>query len=139
MLKSALRSSLTIAGIALVGLTPAAHAQVRSTVVRFGDLDISRPAGAQVLLNRIDTAADWACGTRPFILELKAQEVYLSCKGETMSDAVAEVDAPMLTALYERGGGRIGVVTVEPGSYSPDQEPYSYNQPDIRMNPIPNP
>jgi UrcA family protein len=67
--------------------------------VKYADLDVSRPAGAVVLYGRISSAAGDVCR----ILDrgdLGSKTLYQSCVRQAISDAVASVDQPALTSVY---------------------------------------
>jgi UrcA family protein len=71
------------------------------TPVRYDDLDLDNAADAAVLLKRIDHAASEACGASAFSLREYRQAVRNSaCHEEGMSRAVATVNAPTVTAIY---------------------------------------
>lgn len=67
-----------------------------SVTVRYADLDIGHAAGAAMLLRRLQAAADQACGGASH--ELDRMVAYEHCRDETLSRAVARVNAPLLTA-----------------------------------------
>ena len=52
--------------------------------VSFSDLDISRPAGAQILLQRIQTAARSVCGGSSDLRELAAYRLAQTCMKDTV-------------------------------------------------------
>jgi UrcA family protein len=98
--------------LALAAAAPAAmpaHAD-RSTAVevRFRDLDLNRPTDAAVMLGRLENAAMEACGASPFssLREYQMAIRESRCYARGVSGAVAELNAPALTALYERETGR---------------------------------
>ena len=82
-------------------------AQASDTVprvsVKYGDLNIGSPAGAQVLLKRIEAAANTACGGAPDIRELDQWASFEACRRSAVARAVVAVDSPMLTAMAHRG------------------------------------
>jgi UrcA family protein len=64
-------------------------------------LDLSTPDGAKALLNRLHHAAIIACGDQPDRWEgLEAMQAYKNCLRTSMDGAVAQVHAPLVTALY---------------------------------------
>jgi UrcA family protein len=82
-------------------------AQLRGdTVVRYGDLDLSREADARTMLKRLDSAAVEACGRRPTLrgsrpgLETFLNADFRNCHGEALANAVSALKAPMVTRLY---------------------------------------
>jgi len=71
---------------------------VPSVLVKYGDLNVSSPAGAQVLLKRIEAAANTACGGAPDIRQLNQRASFEACRRSAVARAVVAVDSPMLTA-----------------------------------------
>ena len=71
---------------------------VPSVSVKYGDLNIGSPAGARVLLERIEAAADTACGGAPDIRQLKQLGSFEACRRSAVTRAVVAVDSPMLMA-----------------------------------------
>jgi UrcA family protein len=94
---------LSLAATALLAYAqPAsAHLDDRSTsvVVRFADLDINHPAGAERLLDRIEQAADTACGGEPSSGLDGERRVYRQCRTDAITRAVDQLNAPLLTAV----------------------------------------
>jgi UrcA family protein len=72
--------------------------------VRFGDLDLSRQADAAVMLGRLDQAALQACGAQPFASLREYQQAirWSRCYANGMNRAITELNAPELTAMYQR-------------------------------------
>jgi UrcA family protein len=68
-----------------------------SVTVKFSDLDISNPAGAQALYTRIRAAAIDACAHYWF--ERDADET--RCVHDAIADAVNKVDESALTAIFD--------------------------------------
>src|ERR1700722_6806619 len=69
-----------------------------SKLVRFGDLDITKPAGAQVLYRRIEVAAQRVC-VLPTSRTLVTMAEERSCIRTAIDKAVRQVDSPQLSAL----------------------------------------
>ena len=96
----------TIAFVTFAASTAHAQAVTRSMNVDYGDLDISRSAGAQALLDRIDHAAMRMCGGKPATFYTSAglfhPEVgdYQRCHDDAVRNAVASMHSPLLTRLY---------------------------------------
>jgi UrcA family protein len=76
---------------------------VPSVAVKYGNLDIGSPAGAQVLLRRIEAAANTVCGGAPDIRQLHQWASFEACRRSAVARAVVAVDSPMLTAMAHRG------------------------------------
>jgi UrcA family protein len=72
--------------------------------VKYGDLNVSSTAGATTLYNRIRVAAQGVChpfNNRDFAL----QKLFAACVHKAMSNAVNEVDQPVLSAIYNAKTG----------------------------------
>jgi UrcA family protein len=69
-----------------------------SKVVRFGDLDLTKPEGAQVLYRRIQAAAQQVCA-QPTSRMLETVRVEQFCTRNAIDNAVRQVNSEQLTAL----------------------------------------
>ena len=98
---------LMIWTVAALVLAAPVHGQTVDEAVRvpvhFADLDIGREPGAKELLRRIQSAATMACGGEPDFRQLGPLADFQRCRKAALANAVAKVDAPMLTAM---AGGR---------------------------------
>jgi UrcA family protein len=74
-----------------------------SVSVSYADLDIGHAAGAEVLLQRIKSAAVRACGGAPHKRALRQRAAFDDCRVTAISQAVAEVNSPALTELASSG------------------------------------
>jgi UrcA family protein len=89
---------------ALLAFNPAsaavdADAAPRVTV-RFGDLDLSKPQGAETLYRRIRFAAEQVCA--PFDGPALYSWVHFhACVDKAIADAVRTVDKPAVLAVYK--------------------------------------
>jgi UrcA family protein len=86
------------------GVRPAKDiADAYEMIVGYADLDLDRPAGADALIARIKQAARAVCGepSDPRDLAGKARARH-ACVAVTMEGAIGRVDAPLVTARYER-------------------------------------
>jgi len=97
---------LSLAAAITLSCAATAFAQTSDSVpsvsVRYSDLDIASPAGVQMLLKRIDAAANTACGGVPDIRQLHQWANFEACRRSAVARAVATVDSPMLTATAHR-------------------------------------
>lgn len=96
-----------ITGLLLAIAAPAAagdHARKASAFpaasVRHDDLNLNASIGTGVMLTRIEAAARKVCGPAPLIQELGASSRHRACVEGTMDDAVAKLNAPMVTAVH---------------------------------------
>jgi UrcA family protein len=72
----------------------------RSVTVHYDDLNLSSAAGANRLYDRIEGAARISCGDwgRSFL----EHSDWKSCYQRAIADAVAAVNSPVLTAVYNQ-------------------------------------
>jgi UrcA family protein len=103
-IKAAFAALLASAALA-VSLAPSAAAEptrfdrVVHVRVSYADLDIGNEAGAKTLMRRIETAAERACGGMSTSRQLRMNNRIGACRTEAISNAVAGVGAPQLSAL----------------------------------------
>jgi UrcA family protein len=76
------------------------NSDVPRVTARFGDLDLSKPRGAETLYRRIRAAAEQVCAPLDD-RDLARHMRFNACVENTISTAVANVDRPTLTAYYE--------------------------------------
>jgi UrcA family protein len=98
-------AALILAGSAIA--IPAAAQpgdQPISITVSYADLEIGHPAGANVLLQRLQAAAVEACGGLPDVRLLAQVAAFERCRREALSRAVAQINSPMLNAAATRPG-----------------------------------
>jgi len=75
--------------------------EVRTKVVAYGDLDLSKPAGAATLFSRIKVAARVVCDSdenRPISMTRVSER----CERDAIAGAVTSVNAPTLNAYYQQ-------------------------------------
>jgi UrcA family protein len=99
---SALRMAWVMVTLApMVMLYNAARADepVATQRVSFKDLNLNTPEGAAVLYGRIKRAANEVCGHWE-IVDLSQIHAVQTCISGAVSRAVAQVNSPMLTSLY---------------------------------------
>jgi UrcA family protein len=90
-------------------LATVAHADQPTAVgVRFNDLNLSKPTDAAVMLGRLDHAAMQACGAAPFesLREYQSAIRHSRCYVRGVGRAIATLDAPAVTAIFDRQYGR---------------------------------
>jgi len=71
-----------------------------SSIVRYADLDLSRPQDVVRLYQRITLAADQLCGPRALTGAYAKSAAYLSCYSDAISKAIARVNHASLTSYY---------------------------------------
>jgi UrcA family protein len=74
--------------------------EVATRTVKYGDLDLSRTAGAANLYSRIQTAARAVCGSPISSGVREALLLSRHCIDQSIARAVADVNAPTLTSYY---------------------------------------
>jgi UrcA family protein len=76
----------------------AAQGKPLSVTVKYRDLDLKSPAGAQRLLRRIKFAAEHVCG-EAMIVDLAQRDDLRRCRDEAVERAVRDADIPTLSAI----------------------------------------
>jgi UrcA family protein len=75
----------------------------RSVVVRYSDLDLSRPKDARTLYYRLHAAARWACSNIGVQEDnLASLSEYHRCIRDALTKAVASVGSEQLTEIHSR-------------------------------------
>jgi UrcA family protein len=72
---------------------------VRTTIVKYADLDLSTPQGAASLYNRIRFASETVCSPSGQG-DLAAMSRSQKCVKQAIAGAVAKVNQPALSAVY---------------------------------------
>lgn len=78
-----------------------------SKVVRFNDLDITKPAGAKILYDRIKAAAAEVCQPPMSREPLSTVAVHRNCVQKAIDNAVMKVNSDVLTDLRFGSGIRL--------------------------------
>jgi len=95
---------ITFAAAMFLGNASYADAQPapagKQIAVNYADLNISRPAGAEVLITRMRAAAAQVCGPAPDLRDLVMYRFYRQCIVDTVDRGVASVNAPVVTEVY---------------------------------------
>jgi UrcA family protein len=74
--------------------------EVLQITVPSADLDLTRQAGADVMIARIRRAAGSVCGGDKPLAWIRMAQQTRACIGETMTKAVRQLDAPLVTARF---------------------------------------
>ena len=74
--------------------------EVATRTVKYGDLDLTRSAGAATLYARIRNAANAVCEPAMSSGARDSMLLTLRCKEQSIARAVADVNAPTLTSYY---------------------------------------
>jgi UrcA family protein len=72
----------------------------KQTVVKYSDLDLSRPQDARRLYGRIKYAAREVCDNNASS-DLHLLKIYQTCLRKAVTDAVAQVQSPQLAAVEQ--------------------------------------
>ena len=94
-LKAVLVGALTLYPLSSGCLAAAPSNDVRTEVVGFADLDLTRPAGAQELHRRIEHAARDVC--EPLGADHYGLYASMTCRKSAVAHAIRDVGAPLLT------------------------------------------
>jgi UrcA family protein len=78
----------------------------RSTVVHYGNLDLSRPEHARRLYARIKRAARMVCDNNPSS-DIKRLNEYEKCLGQAVTEAVEKVHSEQVTAIHRAHNQRL--------------------------------
>jgi UrcA family protein len=73
----------------------------RVEIVQTADLDLQQDAGAAALERRLRAAARRVCNRPSYPTELGHWRAYRACVRETLEEAVARIDAPLVQARFE--------------------------------------
>jgi UrcA family protein len=85
--------------------------QVRSETVKFGDLNVGTPAGAEALYVRIHSAAKRVCSQPGDVWQIYRAS---SCIKSAEAEAIEKVNLPLLTAYYQtKTGGQKETLTAK--------------------------
>ena len=113
-----MKTLMILAAIATVSAAPALAGGVRlvpgnpdrlQTTINFSDLDLSRIAGADALIARLQAASRRVC-VAPSPADMDASARYRACTIQTMDAAIRQVNVPLVTARYARDAARTHLV-----------------------------
>lgn len=92
----------TVLGMIAMAPVAAADPFERNAIkVSYADLNLSSEAGAKSLLARIKTASKQVCGPRPSSRDVRQSFHYQACYQDSLSQAVAAIDSPVLSAMLD--------------------------------------
>jgi UrcA family protein len=98
----------TLTGSGLCAATAAAD-EVDSVTVSYADLDLSKPAGVQILYGRIQAAARKVCSPLDDNRQLQRMQQWRDCYETAVADAVTTINRPTLTALHRSSSSRLPI------------------------------
>jgi UrcA family protein len=94
-------SAAMLLACVLVGSRASADEQVRAETVKFQDLNVNTPAGAEALYVRIHTAAKRVCSQPGQWMPGSVS----ACVRNAEATAIGKLDLPLLTAFYRAKTG----------------------------------
>lgn len=103
---ASLIAAIAVSAAAVAPASSDTGAHSRSMAVAYADLDLTRVDGVKTLSIRLKKAIDAVCGRSHDSASVTRVRQIKACRAEAMSAAVAAIDAPLLTALYETGETR---------------------------------
>jgi UrcA family protein len=98
--KSIVAVSFAAALAADSAATHAAEPAVRSIIVRYAELDLSKRQGIEILYERIRGAAKRVCRPDSGALAIHDRASWRDCYQDAIERAVKQVNVPTLTALH---------------------------------------
>jgi UrcA family protein len=101
-----LASIFTAVAIAAAAIAPASaeqRVQINTVAVSYADLDLTRAEGVKTLTLRLKGAVDQVCGRSATSASMTIRRKVQACREKAMDVAVAEINAPLLTAMHEAG------------------------------------
>jgi UrcA family protein len=108
--KSILSATLALTGTHVACAADSADTPMHVTV-NYSGVDLSTSAGAKVLYARLHAAAEQVC--KPLDrADLTMGYRYRGCIESALSNAVREVDKPLLTQYYAERSGNFSLATV---------------------------
>jgi UrcA family protein len=78
--------------------------ELESVAVSYAELDLSKPAGAEVLYDRLQRAAAEVCGVHDrssSLFSASTNSNKKACYEDALSRAVAQIDAPLVKEQHE--------------------------------------
>ncbi len=93
-------AALTVALTGNLAAATTVDDEANQTVVRYSDLDLSRPEDARRLYGRIRRAAHAVCEAYQSA-DLQRAQAYRQCMDKAVADAVAKVQSAQVAAIAE--------------------------------------
>ena len=112
--KSYMTALMSVLALGSAGVSQTAFAQsddVASVKVQYAELNLSSPAGAKAMLQRINQAANEVCGPQSTGRIDRVARLRETCVKQAISGSVRQLNAPMVTALYS-GDGESALTTL---------------------------
>ena len=90
-------TAIFLSGSFLSVVQAAPPSDVPTAVVKFGDLDINRPAGKESLYLRLNRAAQSVCSPGSWYRRALLSPQYEACMEQALSGAIAKINRPDFT------------------------------------------
>jgi UrcA family protein len=90
-------SALALAAAFWIGEAHADAYELRQVKVRFDELDLSKPAGAEALYRRLQSAAAKVCDSKSFLYKNRRDH---TCYQTALTNAVVQVNSPLLSQIH---------------------------------------
>jgi UrcA family protein len=90
-------SAILLSAALSIGEAQADRSEVRQVKVRFAELDLSKPAGAEALYRRLEKAASRVCGNTSIGFTKRTNS---ECYQTALSNAVIQVNSPLLSEIH---------------------------------------
>lgn len=107
---------ITLAAAAMFALAGPAAAESPGerfqTRISYAGLDLSDAAGADVMLDRLRSAADRTCGARTGRMSLSEHRRIAACSSAFVQKGVVRLENPVVARRYLERRGRLPAVTV---------------------------
>jgi UrcA family protein len=108
MKKSLIAAVLAFSSLPFVAeARPDANLVTSHIEVPYGDLNLSHPAGASMMLTRIKQAATRVCGGHPDSRDLRSRAAFKLCVRAAVNEALRQLNAPLVTALHTGADPRV--------------------------------
>jgi UrcA family protein len=98
----ALLALTIVAGTSAENASSASSASVQQRVLHYSHLDLNSMDGVRVLYGRLRDAAEAVCGDRQRVGSRITSQDWRECRDRAISDAVARLDKPALSAYHQR-------------------------------------
>jgi UrcA family protein len=99
--KQAALAAIGAAAVSLFSATASAQLAPPKQQVEFGDLDLSKSHDTERLYRRLRTASQEVCSEFANRSGLRMHDLGRQCIDRALTDAVATISNPLLTALHE--------------------------------------
>jgi UrcA family protein len=109
------KNSFAIAVAAFAFAAASAQAETQQSIelapsvsVQYAAEDLETDKGAENVYRKLRKAARRVCGIDGGFLNLSEKTIAKQCVEDTLASAVRKIDRPMLTALHDSNGRKVG-------------------------------